>query len=60
VTLRMYERASHATLIGAFAPPLRWVGPVLDDVSAFIAATSPSPAQRTGNSAASNIPRAGG
>ncbi len=47
VTLRMYERASHATLIGAFAPPLRWVGPVLDDVTAFIAATPPSPVQRT-------------
>jgi len=60
VTLRMYERASHATLIGAFAPPLRWVGPVLDDVSAFIAATSPSQVQRNGNSAASNIPKVGG
>ena len=60
VTLRMYEHASHATLIGAFAPPLRWVGPVLDDVSAFIAATPPSPAQRTGDSAASNIEKVGG
>ena len=36
VTLRMYDRASHATLIGAFASPLRWVAPVLDDVTAFI------------------------
>jgi acetyl esterase/lipase len=36
VTLRMYERASHLTLIGAFAMPLRWIAPVLADVSAFI------------------------
>jgi acetyl esterase/lipase len=38
VTLRMYERASHTTLIGAFAWPLRFLAPVLDDVSAFISA----------------------
>jgi acetyl esterase/lipase len=43
VTLRLYGRATHATLIGAFAPPLRWVAPVLDDVLAFIAATPPRP-----------------
>ena len=42
VTLRMYERASHTTLIGAFSPPLRWVAPVLDDVIAFIDAASPA------------------
>jgi hypothetical protein len=41
VSLRLYERATHATLIGAFAPPLRWVAPVLDDVVAFIDATPP-------------------
>ena len=41
VTLKMYERASHTTLIGAFAWPLRWVAPVLDDVSAFIDAAPP-------------------
>ena len=41
VTLRMYERASHTTLIGAFALPLRWLAPVLDDVSGFIE-TAPS------------------
>ena len=39
VTLKMYERASHATLIGAFAAPLHWVAPVLDDVTAFIQST---------------------
>ncbi len=42
VTLRMYERASHVTLIGAFAWPLRAIAPVLDDVSAFIAAAPPA------------------
>ena len=36
VTLRMYPRASHVTLIGAFGWPLRWAGPVLADVRTFI------------------------
>ncbi len=38
VTLKFYPRANHVTLIGAFAWPLRWLAPVLDDVQAFIAA----------------------
>ena len=42
VTLKMYEHASHTTLIGAFSPPLRWVAPVLDDVTAFIEAAPPA------------------
>jgi acetyl esterase/lipase len=42
VTLRLYEHASHVTLAGAFAWPLRWIAPVLDDVSAFIDRTAPS------------------
>jgi acetyl esterase/lipase len=37
-TLRMYARVGHATLIGAFAGPLRGLAPVRDDVVAFIAA----------------------
>ena len=41
VTLKFYERASHATLIGAFAWPLRWIGPVLGDVVGFIEAAPP-------------------
>ncbi|MEO8543264.1 MAG: alpha/beta hydrolase [Burkholderiaceae bacterium] len=41
VTLKFYPRASHTTLIGAFAWPLRWIAPVLDDVQAFIAAAPP-------------------
>ena len=36
VTLQIYPRASHATLIGAFAFPLRFLAPVLDDVVEFI------------------------
>ena len=43
VTLHLYERASHTTLVAAFSPPLRWVAPVFDDVLGFIAATPPSP-----------------
>ncbi len=42
VTLRMYSGASHTTLIGAFAWPLRWIAPVLDDVVAFIQSTPPA------------------
>ena len=42
VTLRFYDKASHVTLIGAFAWPLRWAGPVLADVRAFIGATAPA------------------
>jgi acetyl esterase/lipase len=41
VTLKLYPQASHTTLIGAFAWPLRWIAPVLEDVQAFITATSP-------------------
>ena len=41
VTLKLYERVSHQTLIGAFARPLRWLAPVLDDVVVFIESTPP-------------------
>jgi acetyl esterase/lipase len=36
VALHLYPHASHTSLIGAFAWPLRWLAPVLDDVTAFI------------------------
>ena len=36
VTLKMYDRVNHVTLAGSFAWPLRWLAPVLDDVSAFV------------------------
>ena len=57
MTSRLYPRASHATLIGAFAAPLRWIAPVLDDVLAFIAATT---AVQRGNAFASTIDSVGG
>ena len=38
VTLRLYERTNHLSLLGALALPLRWLAPVLDDVTAFVAA----------------------
>ena len=31
-----YDGLGHATLIGAMSRPLRWLAPVLDDVTAFI------------------------
>ncbi|MCV2368344.1 alpha/beta hydrolase [Roseateles oligotrophus] len=36
VSLHRYEHATHATLIGAFGLPLRWLAPVLDDVASFV------------------------
>ena len=43
VTLKMYERSSHTTLIGAMAWPLRWIAPVHADVLAFIETAPPRP-----------------
>lgn len=39
VDLKMYERVNHMTLAGAFARPLRWLAPVLDDVAGFVNAS---------------------
>ncbi|HZA96904.1 MAG TPA: alpha/beta hydrolase [Burkholderiaceae bacterium] len=39
VTLQIYPNASHTTLIGAFAFPLRFLAPVLDDVVEFVKAS---------------------
>ena len=40
VTLELYGGlTTHTTLIGAFAWPLRWIAPVLDDVTAFVETT---------------------
>lgn len=44
VVLKIYPRASHTTLVGAFAWPLRWVAPVLDDLAGFIASVPPTAA----------------
>ena len=57
VSLRLYDHASHATLIGAFSPPLRWVAPVLDDVAAFIADTPAATAQHVGDARGDGTPR---
>ncbi len=40
VDFEVYPRASHVTLVAAFSWPLRWIAPVLDDVSGFIEATA--------------------
>jgi acetyl esterase/lipase len=42
VTLKTYPHATHVTLIGSLGWPLRWAGPVLDDVVGFIQATPPA------------------
>ena len=42
VVERFYDQANHMTLIGAFAGPLRWVGPVLADVADFVGARTPT------------------
>ncbi len=44
VVLKVYPRASHTTLVGAFAWPLRWVAPVLDDVAGFVDSAPPTAA----------------
>jgi acetyl esterase/lipase len=35
-TVKLYERVNHMTIAAAFAAPLRWLAPVLDDVIQFI------------------------
>ncbi len=44
VTLKIYEHVHHVTLAAALARPLRGLAPVLDDVSAFVAAPGGRPA----------------
>ena len=39
VTLHLYPKLNHTTLIGAFARPLRWLAPVAEDVAAFVETT---------------------
>jgi acetyl esterase/lipase len=33
-----YDKVSHTTLVATFAAPMRWLGPTLDDVAAFVLA----------------------
>ena len=42
VVTRAFDRVNHATLVGAMAWPLRLLAPVLDEVTAFVAATPPA------------------
>jgi acetyl esterase/lipase len=39
VTLRLYGRVGYTTLVGAFAAPLRFLAPVLDDLAKFVDTT---------------------
>ncbi|HYM47496.1 MAG TPA: alpha/beta hydrolase [Burkholderiaceae bacterium] len=41
VTMQFYPRTSHVTLIGAFAAPLRFLAPVLEDVVEFVKTAPP-------------------
>ncbi|KQV88196.1 alpha/beta hydrolase [Pelomonas sp. Root1237] len=36
VTVKFYDRVGHTTLIAAFGAPLRWLAPVLEDVTGFV------------------------
>jgi acetyl esterase/lipase len=44
VEMRLYDRVNHALVLGALARPLRWLAPVLDDVSAFLLRAPAPPA----------------
>ena len=40
--LKLYPNLDHVGLVAALAAPLRWLAPVLDDVTAFLRATPPA------------------
>ncbi|MGY4830323.1 alpha/beta hydrolase [Sphaerotilaceae bacterium SBD11-9] len=44
VALKLYDGVNHVTLVASMAWSLRWMSPVLDDVSAFITQTGAPPA----------------
>ena len=46
-TVAIYDRVGHRTLIGAFAPPLRPLAPVLQDTVAFVDRVTRQPASST-------------
>jgi acetyl esterase/lipase len=43
VEMKLYSRVNHLTLVAAFAWPLAWLAPVLDDVVGFINAGASLP-----------------
>lgn len=57
VTHKSYGRVNHVTMVGALGWPLRWLAPVLDDVSQFIEATAPVTTARA-IQAPRDVPRA--
>jgi acetyl esterase/lipase len=42
VDAKVYERVSHATVLGALGTPLRWLAPVRDDIVAFVKRKAPT------------------
>ncbi len=46
VTLQSYPRTDHLTLIGSFAPLVRLLAPVVDDVTDFIRRLPPTTGAR--------------
>ena len=42
VETKVYPRLSHQLMVGVFAAPLRWLGPVRRDVTGFIDAETAS------------------
>lgn len=43
VNLHMYKSVNHMTLVAAMARPLRWLAPVLNDVTTFVTRTNAMP-----------------
>ncbi|HSA80738.1 MAG TPA: alpha/beta hydrolase [Geminicoccaceae bacterium] len=41
VEIKLYPNLDHVALVAALAAPLRWLAPVLDDVTAFLSASPP-------------------
>ena len=42
VRVRVLDRVSHVTLVGALSRPLAWLAPVRDEVLAFVAGSAPA------------------
>ncbi|MEO5733898.1 MAG: alpha/beta hydrolase [Rubrivivax sp.] len=55
VSLKRYDNLSHLLLIGVFARPLRWLAPVLNDVSDFVHG-APEAGRRVAPAAAAKAP----
>ena len=60
VETRLYPGVGHAEIIGAVAGPLRWLAPVLNDVTGFLRGVSPSLSTREAAANRSPSPRGRG